>query len=35
MAETKTRACTISPADSGDACRYCGYADGPGHGKER
>jgi hypothetical protein len=34
-AEPKTRVCTISPDDKGEACRYCGYASGSGHGKER
>lgn len=27
--------CTLSDADSGDTCRYCGFASGAGHGKAR
>lgn len=27
--------CTLSDADKGEACRYCGYATGSGHGKAR
>jgi hypothetical protein len=27
--------CTLASADTGEACRYCGYASGAGHGKKR
>lgn len=38
MADTKEPTlivCTLADSDKGEACRYCGYATGGGHGKAR
>lgn len=31
----KTIVCTISDADAGEPCKFCGWPSGYGHGKER
>lgn len=31
----KTVVCTISDSDAGEPCKFCGWAGGSGHGKER